>query len=270
MFHFGIVLYNTALADVTRLFRSIKTACRQASYGFTVTFLRNSDEHLILPEEILNTTNIIEYTGNLGFGKGHNKIVESLNTVEGWYIGLNPDGFLSPWSLEKIKDWKPTVYNLYEFQQHPQEHPKVFDPITGRTAWASGAAFLISVSLYRDLGGFDPCFFMYCEDVDLSWRVYERGGVCYNMANALFFHDVCDNRESVTIVNQMLVSQILLARKWGATRVAEAMTVRLRDNEQRNHLPKTQISELQGENLRTNTPPFCSFSKPGHFSATRW
>jgi hypothetical protein len=270
MIHFGIVLYDTALADIIRLFRSIEIACRQACYEFTVTFLRNSDEHLILPDEILNTTNIIEYTGNLGFGKGHNKIVESLNTGEGWYIGLNPDGFLSPWSLKELKQWKPTVDNFYEFQQHPQEHPKVFDRITGRTAWASGAAFLISLSLYRDLGGFDPMFFMYCEDVDLSWRVYERGGACYNMANALFFHDVCDNRESVTTVNQMLASQILLARKWGATRVAEEITARLRDNEQRNHLPKTQISELHGRKLRTKIPLFCNFSSPGLFSATRW
>lgn len=47
-----------------------------------------------------------------------------------------------------------------------------FDHLTPRDVdWVSGAALMIRSELLQVLGGFDEDFFMYCEDVDLCWRV---------------------------------------------------------------------------------------------------
>src|SRR5262249_55140047 len=43
--------------------------------------------------------------------------------------------------------------------------------------WAHGAAMLMRTSLARDVGGFDPRFFLFFEDLDLCWRVRQAGGV---------------------------------------------------------------------------------------------
>jgi GT2 family glycosyltransferase len=43
-------------------------------------------------------------------------------------------------------------------------------------AFASGACLAVPRERWRDLGGFAPEFFMYCEDVDLSLRVWLAGG----------------------------------------------------------------------------------------------
>lgn len=43
------------------------------------------------------------------------------------------------------------------------------------TGWLSGACVLVDTALYRDLGGFDPRFFMYFEDVDLGERIHKAG-----------------------------------------------------------------------------------------------
>jgi N-acetylglucosaminyl-diphospho-decaprenol L-rhamnosyltransferase len=41
--------------------------------------------------------------------------------------------------------------------------------------WVSGACFLVRRPVWDAVGGFDPSYFMYMEDVDLCWRV-RRGG----------------------------------------------------------------------------------------------
>ena len=41
--------------------------------------------------------------------------------------------------------------------------------------WASGAAFLVKASLYHEAGGLDEDFFAHMEEIDLCWRLKNRG-----------------------------------------------------------------------------------------------
>ena len=44
-----------------------------------------------------------------------------------------------------------------------------------RVEWVNAACILLPSSVWRDLGGFDEGYFMYCEDVDLCLRLRLRG-----------------------------------------------------------------------------------------------
>jgi hypothetical protein len=79
---------------------------------------------------------------------------------------------------------------LAEARQLPIEHPKDFDPLSGDTSWAAMAGVMLPIALFRDLGGFDSeTFFMYCDDVDLSWRMRLAGRRIVYRPEAFVFHD---------------------------------------------------------------------------------
>lgn len=51
--------------------------------------------------------------------------------------------------------------------------------------WVSGACFVTRRKAWDAVGGFDPAFFMYMEDVDLCWRMGHAGwGIAYQPAAA--------------------------------------------------------------------------------------
>jgi GT2 family glycosyltransferase len=55
----------------------------------------------------------------------------------------------------------------------------------------SGAAFVIHRRLFQKLGGFDPDFFLYMEDTDLSLRARLAGYSCLFVPNSIVYHDYC-------------------------------------------------------------------------------
>jgi GT2 family glycosyltransferase len=53
----------------------------------------------------------------------------------------------------------------------------------------SGCSFAIRADLFRQLGGFDPSFFTYLEDTELSWRARVEGYRCRFVAASVVYHD---------------------------------------------------------------------------------
>jgi len=109
---------------------------------------------------------------NLGFGQAVNAALPFIDAP--WLLLLNQDAIPEPGAIESMarvaaKD-APDVA-AWELRQIPYEHPKDYDPVTGETGWCSGAAVLLRTAALKQVGGFEPRFFMYCEDVDLAWRL---------------------------------------------------------------------------------------------------
>jgi GT2 family glycosyltransferase len=64
-----------------------------------------------------------------------------------------------------------------------------------RVDWVTGCCLLVRRACWEDLGGFDPGFFLYYEDVDLCRRARERGwGVWYDPAVTAVHHQPLHRR----------------------------------------------------------------------------
>ena len=86
-----------------------------------------------------------------------------------------------------------------------------------------GAFFLVRRSLFETLGGFDERFFLYFEEVDLSFRAYKAGWRSFYLASAQAYHKGCGSSEQIK-ANRLfysLKSRILFGFKhfswWPAT-----------------------------------------------------
>jgi hypothetical protein len=79
---------------------------------------------------------------------------------------------------------------IVEARQIPLELPKVYDPATGDTPWASAACCMVSREAFDSLEGFDSrSFFLHCDDLDLSWRARLAGYRVVYRPSAVMFHD---------------------------------------------------------------------------------
>jgi len=126
--------------------------------------------------------------GNIGFGAGHNLLAERAESAYLWF--LNPDTVPFWDCLARLVARAEAVprAGLVEAAQFPVEHPKAYDPESHCTNWCSGACLLARTGVLRDLGGFDPRLFLYCEDVDLSWRCWMAGRECHYLPQARCVH----------------------------------------------------------------------------------
>lgn len=85
----------------------------------------------------------------------------------------------------------------------------------------SGASFAIRRALWERLGGFDPAFYMYYEETDLSWRARLLGYQSRYVPASVVYHD---DRPGQPSANQLYYSfrnrYVLLLKAWRWTTLA--------------------------------------------------
>jgi N-acetylglucosaminyl-diphospho-decaprenol L-rhamnosyltransferase len=61
-------------------------------------------------------------------------------------------------------------------------------PVEGPTGWLSGSCMLLRREAFEAVAGFDPSYFMYCEDMDLCRRLGEAGWSSVYVPSAVITH----------------------------------------------------------------------------------
>ena len=61
-------------------------------------------------------------------------------------------------------------------------------PVEGTTGWLSGSCMLLRREAFEAVAGFDPSYFMYCEDMDLCRRLGEAGWSSVYVPSAVITH----------------------------------------------------------------------------------
>jgi GT2 family glycosyltransferase len=185
-----VVLYNSE-RFITPLIESL----RRVKLPIVCHFLDNAsrDGTLAVLLKALETTpfksHVLRSLNNNGFARGVN-LLSALASTEFIFV-LNPDTIVEEGCIEALVERAAAdaTIGMCEARQAPREHPKAFDVSTGETSWCTGAAVLIRTQAFRELDGFDErIFFMYCEDVDLSWKFWLRGWKCIYVPNAVVQH----------------------------------------------------------------------------------
>ncbi|HSH72224.1 MAG TPA: glycosyltransferase family 2 protein [Methylophilaceae bacterium] len=131
---------------------------------------------------------------NLGFGRANNLAAKTASKE--FVLVLNPDthladthalskllaylqqypkfGMVGPAILEPRKN-KQVLPRLRYPSARSLKHTPQLQNLPGKIAWLLGACMLMRRSVYEELHGFDPDYFLYGEDADICLRLRQNG-----------------------------------------------------------------------------------------------
>lgn len=148
---------------------------------------------------------------NLGFGAGCNLAADTaLREGAEQVLLLNPDAYLDHAAVQLLRSacaadpmtmvapvvltvdggvWSAGVDLMLDtgWMRGWSRRPQLED--VRSLPWLSGACLCLSRELWERVGGFDPDYFLYWEDVDLSCRVQRAGGAVRLLQDAFAVHD---------------------------------------------------------------------------------
>jgi GT2 family glycosyltransferase len=243
-----IVNYNT-IGVLVPAIKSIFEQTKDISYELIVVDNNSADnsESIILKEFGKNVI-YMALSENIGFGRANNKAAA---IAKGKYLFfLNPDTLLLNNSIKTFFDFMelhPEAGicggNLFDNNLQPMHSympllPGVrtelntlfgylpFKLIWGRiydfntttnireVGYVTGADFFIRKELFEKQNGFDPEFFMYYEETELTHRIKKDGYLVYNLPLAKIIH--LEGRSIVSDINRQkkgLASRVIYYKK---------------------------------------------------------
>ena len=208
----AIVLNYRSHRDTVRCVHALREQMIADELEILVVDNHSDDESIaFLRAQLGNmpTVRMVEERGNLGYGRSNNHV--ALQFARGEYLLIvNPDNVLPPDALEHMLTTLrthpragivgpalvypdgsirpsarmfPTFFDLVRKRIFPKqwhaEYEKVMQSMRCHTIihvdWLVGACLLMRTDLFRSLGGFDPRFFLFFEDIDLCKRAALAG-----------------------------------------------------------------------------------------------
>ncbi len=134
----------------------------------------------------LQITEIRNTRGSLGFGEAINYLYEQC-TPDKFFI-ISNTGFYAKEAIGCLVNKFKSSVGIIDARQLPYSHPKQYSQSDLSTNWASGACCLVNSAMFQKVGGFDKNFWMYLEDVDLSWRSWLNNYSVLHAVDACFYH----------------------------------------------------------------------------------
>ncbi len=195
--------------------------------------LFSEEEIQTIREDLMEYLDLVYvfFNRNTGTSYGHNRLAQNCDATYLWI--MNPDIVAQVDFLEEIlhpfeKDLDRKI-GIVEGRQTPLEHLKQYNVLTGETSWGSGACTLFRTEAYLGVNGYDEkSFFMYCDDVDISWRIRLKGYRVIYQPTAVVFHDKRLSEKGQYIatdaeVKFTLEARLLMAWKWSYPRLVEKL-----------------------------------------------
>ncbi len=198
---------------------------------------------------------VISGYGNVGYGRGHNLAIdatqsrfhlvlnpdidlapEALTIALQWLESDERTGLLTPHIADEAGHQQflcrrlPTVFDLFARGFLPGSIRKLFakrldhyelrDAIDDKNVFwdppiVSGCFMLYHTDVLKQLGGFDPRYFLYFEDYDLSLRTHDIARVAYVPTVRVLHHGGDAARKGFTHIKLFITSAIRFFNRFG-------------------------------------------------------
>lgn len=242
----AIVVYNKP-EDAYKTVESVK---QFTDDNFSLYIVDNNSDEKI--GETLKKNFDAEYIildENIGFGKGHNKVLDKIDSK--YHFVINPDILINKDTINNLCDFmdshpdvviacpkvlhpdgsiqyiakkKPSLLSLISRRIHFKFLQKIEDDYLMKDAdqdkpfevdFCTGCFFVIRTDVFKKIGGFDEDYFLYFEDADITMKAKQLGKAYYApCADVVHFW----HRETTQSKRRFLIqlkSMFIYFRKWG-------------------------------------------------------
>lgn len=241
-----IVTYNNE-AIISECIKSILAWSKDLDFTLYISDNNSSDGTLELIRREFPEVIIFENSKNIGFGGGHNRVLECLDSR--YHFVINPDILVTQNVFEELTDYlechrdvamiTPKIMNEDGTEQLlPKRNPRIryviiskFKPfkylrkIYTREVdnldeatdidFCTGCFFGIRTSVFKHLKGFDERYFMYMEDADLSRMVRRKHRIIFYPQIFVYHKWSRENTRSIRGILRWLCSMVKYFTKWG-------------------------------------------------------
>lgn len=243
-----IVTYNN-IATIDNALGSL-LKCTEVPFRLYVVDNGSTDGTIEHIENIYPEITLIKSSGNIGFGAGHNLVLDKLDSD--YHVIINPDiivkddviaklaGFLDENSdigmaspeirfpdgrLQILGKKNPSPAFLVASRLRGNGEPgkllkeyAMLDRDLSKPTDienATGCFMFIRTSLFKEIGGFDSRYFMYFEDCDLTREVNRRSRAVYYPAATVYHEWGRESKKNFHLKLVQIKSMISYFRKWG-------------------------------------------------------
>jgi len=247
----SLVIYNNDINEVI----SVIECVRNSSLTVELYIVDNSTNNVNYDFSHLSKVSYLKSTTNIGFGAGHNLILNKVINKFTFHLILNPDisfdtttiqkllsrinasdniGLISPkilnpvGSLQYLCRLLPTPFSLFfrllsNFIPFPlfssllhKYELRFCDYNTEMNVpFLSGCFMLLRTSVLKEIGFFDDRFFLYMEDLDLSRRIHSSYVTLYYPEVSIMHIHHKESFKRFNVFYLHLRSAILYFNKWG-------------------------------------------------------
>lgn len=247
----AVVFYNPTKEELEQTKHNILNLMKIVNFQFHFYLIDNGSKiSKVSQKNFTKNCDFIELGKNQGFGKGHNAVLSRLDSQ--YHLVMNPDIILNDLNgfvkaigyLESHKDVvllsplvkdektrqiqylnrrEPTVFDLFirflgpevcpQRQRQFTKRPDGYDHIQLEEN-ASGSFMILRTDAFKLIQGFDPRFFMYFEDTDLTVRISKIGKVVFYPSFTVY-HGWQRANHSLKGMFPMIQSMVKYFNKWG-------------------------------------------------------
>ncbi|WP_280741345.1 glycosyltransferase family 2 protein [Polynucleobacter sphagniphilus] len=243
----SLVIYKTPIHQVKAVIDSLLS---EAEVQLSIHIFDNGNSLDLKNYALTSGYNYHSLGYNIGFGRGHNFIFNSLDRNVQYILFINPDVFLKGTDLYRVLNLFSSngscgllspklVYEDGSLQDICRILPDPFQLIKRRFSKKSselgninlsklanlnglvdvpfihGACIFVKSKVFEDVGGFDPRYFLYMEDLDLCRKIQANYRVCYSSEVSAIHQHEKGSYKSIKLLLIHLISAFRYFNKWG-------------------------------------------------------
>lgn len=246
----SVVVYKENALELNKAIYSFVNSSITTKLYIVENYINNFENKIVNHPKI----EIIKFSKNYGFGKGHNLVLDKISTESDFHLILNPDVYFDSQILEELvlelkKDTSASMiapkvfFPNGKFQNSCRKYPKAFELIIRRipflksifkktykngiysdkdlhnpfyAEYLTGCFHLYKTEDFIKIKGFDVRYFLYMEDVDICKKIDAFGKKKIYYPNVHIYHVLKQGSlKKLNLLFRHIASAIKYFIKWG-------------------------------------------------------